>query len=64
MPEEALEIQSELIFVKMAWCTYPRMKLWYTNNSPYTILSPLTATPEAILPVKLFFLLKPQNSEL
>ena len=31
------DIQSELIL--MAWCTHPGMKLWYTNNSPFTSYS-------------------------
>ena len=44
-PEEALDIQSELIFVN---ALTPGMKLWYTDklSSPATPHSALTVVPE------------------
>ena len=27
----------------MAWCTYPRMKLWFIDKSPFTSYTTLTS---------------------
>ena len=42
-PEEALDIQSELIFINgMVHLATPGMKLWYRNNSAFTSYTILT----------------------